>query len=327
MIIRTGGEVVSIASELPWALRMIARGVAVPEPVSQTNAATIRLTIESSSEPFDTAGMRTVTRGTSASERRAVMTNAGGSGLDLLIDATDEPLSVRARYRPGAVLRSANVVLNARFGLLACQVLVHYPVFWRASWRGRVPVHASVIATDAGVPLLAGPGGVGKSTVLSNARRSGAVATADNLCCADLDLCHGVAEPLRTDAGDDRGTKTSHGRVARPFGRRELALAPDRIVVLERGPKTEVTSISPEEAARVLVAGTYAAGELRRYWAYAATLALATGRGPAHPPIGEIATTLTNRLPCLRVCVGDGESISPAQLCGVEVDAQKGARR
>lgn len=325
MIIHTGGEVVSIASELPWALRMIARGVAVPEPAGQTSA-TVRLTIESSSKPFDTAGMRTITRGTSASGRRAVMTNAGGSGLDLLIDATDESLSVRARYRPGVFLRAANTVLDARFELLACQVLVHYPVFWRASWRGRVPLHASVIATHAGVPLLAGPGGVGKSTVLSNARRSGAVATADNLCCAGLDLCHGIAEPLRTDVGDDHGTKTSHGRVARPFGRRELALAPDRIVVLERGPKTEVTSISSKDAARALIAGTYAAGELRRYWAYAATLALATGRGPAHPPIGEIATGLTSCLPCLRVCVGDGESIAPDQLCGLEVDAEKGAR-
>lgn len=324
MIIRTGGEIVAISSELSWADRIISSGVGTPKQVNTADAVTVQLTIESSSQPFDTTGMRTVTRGTGANGHRAVMTNAGGSGFDLLVDCDDEMLSVRARYRPGTGLRAANAVLNARFELLACQVLVHYPVFWRASWRGRVPLHASVIATSSGVPLLAGPGGVGKSTILTAARRFGAVATADNLCCADIDQCHGVAEPLRTDATHDGGAKTSHGRVARPFGERELALAPDRVVVLERARDTEITQITSAEAARVLVAGTYAAGELRRYWAYAATLALATGRGPAHPPISDLATELTNRLPCLRVRVGDGQSISLAQLCGVEALVEKG---
>jgi hypothetical protein len=47
------------------------------------------------------------------------------------------------------------------------------------------------------------------------------------------------------------------------------------------------------------------AGELRRYWAFAATLALGTGLGGIHPPVQEIADTLSTRLPCLQVTLGD----------------------
>ena len=189
---------------------------------------------------------------------------------------------------------------------------------------GRVPLHASVARTGAGTPLLAGPGGVGKSTVLVGLLADGAAATADNLCCADRSLCFGLVEPLRTDAvpggpvlsAAGAGARTSHGRTEWPLTARVPVLAPDRIVVLERGVHTEISPIPAAEAARTLVAGTYAAGELRRYWAFAATLALATGRGPAHPPVAEVAADHAGRLPCVRVRVGDGDSFTAAQLCG-----------
>jgi hypothetical protein len=148
------------------------------------------------------------------------------------------------------------------------------------------------------------------------------VATADNLCAADATSCFGVAEPLRADASGGRGRRTSHGRVSRPFGERAEALTPDRLVVVERGERTSVRHIPPDEAARDLVAGTYAAGELRRYWAFAATLALATGRGPAHPPVGEVAAGYAARLPCIRLRVGDGDTATAAQLCGAVQDQE-----
>ena len=51
-----------------------------------------------------------------------------------------------------------------------------------------------------------------------------------------------------------------------------------------------IRPLSPDEAARALVAGTYMAGELRRFWPFAATLALATGIGPVHPDVnGKLA--------------------------------------
>lgn len=327
MRFRSAGEQVVVESGLPWVTRIVARAVGLPGPHADhpdstvdDRPATVCLRVESTTAPFDPAGLRPVTRGVYADGHRTVLTNVGGSGFDLLITVTvGDELMVGARYRPSRPTRAANLLLTRRFGLLAGQVLVHYPVLWRASWRGRVPLHASVIATATGTPLIAGPGGVGKSTLVSAALRAGAEATADNLCCADDTECFGLAEPLRIDAGTAAGQPTSHGRVEQPFDRRVEVLAPDRVVVLERGARTDVTSITAGEAARSLVAGTYAGGELRRYWAFAATLALSTGRGPAHPPIAETALQYARRLPCVRVRVGDGDAVAAAALCGLDV--------
>ena len=90
---------------------------------------------------------------------------------------------------------------------------MHYPVLWRSGWRGRVPLHAGVLAAAGAVPLLAGPGGVGKSTVLRRAVAAGAVATADNMCSADPVTCFGLAEPLRLDR---RGSGRAARHLARP---------------------------------------------------------------------------------------------------------------
>jgi len=318
----TAGERLSIESELSWVDRLVERAVGrSPRTVDGdpgAPAATVSIRVQASRTPFISKGLRPISRGAASDGHRTVLTDACSSGFDLLVETRGEELSVTARYRPSPRTRAANVALSDRFGLLSGQVLVHYPALWRAGWRGRVPLHAAAAATAAGTPLLAGPGGIGKSTVLVRLLGAGAVATADNLCCADGVRCFGLREPLRVDPGPGRaGGVTSHGRRERPLPSRQPDLAPDRVVVLERGPRTEMEEITPEEAARVLAGGTYAAGELRRYWAFAATLALATGRGPEHPAIGAVARQYTGRLPCLRIRVGDGVAVSAEELCGV----------
>ena len=67
-------------------------------------------------------------------------------------------------------------------------------------------------------------------------------------------------------------------------------------------------------AAHHLTAGTYMAGELRRYWAFAATLALGAGIGGSHPPIQDIAQQLSTSLPCLRVSLGDSPGAPLSEL-------------
>jgi hypothetical protein len=56
------------------------------------------------------------------------------------------------------------------------------------------------------------------------------------------------------------------------------------------------------------------AGELRRYWAFAATLALGTGLGSSHPPVQHIAQELSARLPCLQVTLGDRQGPRLSEL-------------
>jgi hypothetical protein len=237
-------------------------------------------------------------------------------------------LHVTARYRPAPRTRAANMLLGARFRLLAAQTLLHYPALWWAALRGRVPLHVSVTAGAGGVTMLAGPSGVGKSTLLAAGLRRGETATADNVCACDTRTAFGLVEPLRLDGSGAGGGATTQGRTTHVrreylFGGRQPSLDPDRVVVLRRGQPDDhapaVKQITPDQAARELIAGTYMAGELRRFWPFAATLALATGLGPAHPNVTGVASALADRLPCLEVRLAArpsaplGELLAPAR--------------
>jgi hypothetical protein len=59
------------------------------------------------------------------------------------------------------------------------------------------------------------------------------------------------------------------------------------------------------------------AGELRRFWPLAATLALATGLGPAHPDVSGVAAMLAARLPCAEVRVAHGSPAPISELLGM----------
>jgi hypothetical protein len=182
-------------------------------------------------------------------------------------------------------------------------VLLHYPALWVGSTRGFAPLHAAAVQSCTGTALLAGPGGVGRSTLLMQALRAGAHACGDNLCASDGRTAHGLVEPVRMAGVGGRRMPHDRGECVLPG--RVGCLVPDRLVLISRRTDvaTQVQPVSAAHATRVLEAGTYAAGELRRYWSFAATLALGTGRGPAHPPVKAIAGAFA-RLPTLEITLG-----------------------
>jgi hypothetical protein len=339
---RTGGEQVELRCAPGWLAPVLqpvlpATGDGAAVAGSGTDAVTGRrgtraasLLVEVSAErgAFRLPGARTVTRGVLADGRRVLLHDACSSGFDLLIelagDVADPTLRVQARYRPELRTRAANTVLRGRFRLLARQVLLHYPVLWRAGLRGYVPLHASAFVpagsgslggtgrpvagpAEAGGPgtavLLIGPGGIGKSTLLSAELAAGATACSDNLCVWGGGLAHGLVEPQRLEGGS--GPRSTHGRREQALPQRVDAVRPDRLVLLRRAGSPGARPLPVEHAARALTGGTYAAGELRRYWAFCAALSLGTGRGPAHPPIQAVATELAAALPAVEVCLGD----------------------
>jgi hypothetical protein len=164
--------------------------------------------------------------------------------------------------------------------------------------------------------MIAGPSGVGKSTLLAAGLARGEIATADNICACDAHTAYGLVEPLRVQDGS-RGPAAPHGRTEVPLTGRVPSLDPDRLVVLRRaaaGERSAVRPLSAEEAARELVAGTYMAGELRRFWPFAATLALATGLGPAQPDVDGVACALAARLPCVEMRVAEGSAAPIGEL-------------
>ena len=265
----------------------------------------VMVRVESSHAPFQPPGLAPLTRGAWGDGLRVVLADACGSGLDLLVEPSAEALTVTARPRPGPTHRALRLAAPGRTELLWRAALLQYPTLWWAAVRGSVPLHVSAArVSDHGV-VLAGPGGVGKSTLLSSLAHDDGAPVSDNLCTYDGERLHGLPEPRRVDAGTARALRRTmpHRRVEQPWEGRQQVIRPSLLLVLRRGngERPIVRPVPPEVAARALVAGTYAAGELRRYWAFAATLALGTGLGPPHPAIVGEAERLAQSIPCLEV--------------------------
>jgi hypothetical protein len=314
--VTTAGERVGVDCAVPKLASLLDAGTGGELAEASAAGVTVHLEVQAEHQPFRREGWTLIGRGAWASPPRALIVDACSSGFDLFIEPRGGTLHVAARYRPAAATRGANMLLAPRFRLLAAQTLLHYPALWWASRHGRVPLHVSVTSCADEVTMIAGPSGVGKSTLMSAGLAHGEIATADNICACDPHTAFGLVEPLRVQ--DARGGPAApHGRREVPLPGRVASLDPDRLVVLRRGTtgeRTVVRPLSPDEAARGLVAGTYMAGELRRFWPFAATLALATGIGPVHPDVNGVAGTLAARLACLEVRVAHGSQAPIGEL-------------
>lgn len=309
-LLHTAGERMELTCAVPWIADVITEGAAGQLTSADGATPDVRVTVERDSAAFDVTGWRVLTRDAWCREGQVVIRNACSSGLDLLITAGEPTVEVVARWRPSGTGRAVAAILRARTRLLLRAVLLQYPALWRSQQRGRVPLHASVcgLATaDGQAVMLAGPGGVGKSTLVQRELLNGADSTGDNVCVSDGQCAWGLVEPLRLPAEmhAGKGRRMAYGRREAAWPRRTDRMAPGLLVVLVRGTRPGVTQCDPALAARYLAAGTYMAGELRRYWAFAATLALGTGLGSSHPPVQHIAQELSARLPCLQVTLGD----------------------
>jgi hypothetical protein len=268
---------------------------------TESTSPDVQVHIEVGGGPFELDGLDPLTRGAWAGREYVVIRDACASGVDLRLTTSANCLQVEARPRPRPSQRALALLAPARAQLLWRAAMLQYPAMWWAGVKGGVPMHLSALVVDGEGVVLAGPGGVGKSTLLADAMSAGAQAVSDNLCVCFGSTLYGVLEPRRTAGGT--GRRMPHGRRESGWTARREHVVAGRILVLRRGSEAEVdmVPISAGEAARVIAAGTYAAGELRRYWAFASTLALGTGLGPAHPPVVGSAGDLAYGIPCSQV--------------------------
>ncbi|WP_163505800.1 hypothetical protein [Fodinicola acaciae] len=313
-MVQAGSRLVVQCTDRSLTRLLLEAGDGAWRPVPYLTDADIRVTVSHDRAAFDTTGWEPLTRGAYRREGRVVLHNACGSGFDLHVCADTEELAVQARWRPPHRERLAALLLRSRFHLLARAVLLQYPAMWWAGRAGAVPLHAAAVTVGAATPLLVGPGGVGRSTLLLQAVENGGQACSDNLCVSAGDEAYGVVEPVRVAGGGGRRMAYGRGELSLP-GRVD-GLWPDRIVVLRRGNSASpvVRDLAPEAAAGVLTAGTYMAGELRRYWAFAATLAMGTGVGPVHPPVAAVAAGLADRLPATEITLAASPTIGLGEL-------------
>jgi hypothetical protein len=322
----TAGVRVRLECAVPWVARLIAEccGEALQNgtPDLDSDPETLDVCVEPSREAFDTRHMTVLTRSAWAGDGEVVIRDVCTSGFDLRLSVADRPTAV-FRWRPPRTTLGASIALRSRFHLLVRAALLQYPAMWLASTRGAAPLHAPVCTVGSATALLAGAAGAGKSTLLLREVAAGGTATSDNLCVSDGAQCWGLVEPVRVEAAPSGDTATlgrrmPHRRREMPMPGRVPCLVPDLVVVLRResGAVPAVQAASWQSAARALSAGTYMAGELRRYWPFAATLAAGTGRGPVHPPVSEVAARLTRRVPCIEVTVPSGSTMRLRDLLG-----------
>jgi hypothetical protein len=310
----SGGESLAVDCDLPWVRCRITEGAdgqltAMPAG----REITVRVTVEASSRAFTTSGWSRITRDASTCDGRVVIEDVATSGFDMLVSCEESTVDFVCRWRPGWRTRAAATLLRDRARLLIRAVLLQYPVMWAAGLRGRVPLHAcGVVPSDTGGMLIVGPSGVGKTTLVEREIAFDGRATADNMCLTDGNSVWGVVEPVRSEQGT--GRSVTHGRRESHLRGRVPVVAPQAIVVLEHGEQTMVRASDPGAAARALVASTYSAGELRRYWPVHAVLALGTARGEAHPPVAEMAAAICARLPCLTVTLAGVTRVRLAEL-------------
>lgn len=293
----------------------VVREACAGQEQSGRGAVDVHVTVREGGRP-DLGPLQPLTRGAWTAGSRVILDDACGSGLDLAVDAAGDALDVTAWPHPSWRHRGLGVVAPDRQVLLHRAALLQYPALWWAGVRGLVPMHASAARVSGQRIVLAGPGGVGKSTLLSKLDGMVDVPASDNLCAVEGSTVHGLLEPARGAAGP--GRRMPHGRRESPWPSRLESLETQHLLVLRRGTgnRATVREIDAEAAARELTAGTYAAGELRRYWAFAATLALGTGLGPAHPPVEQAAIDLARRVRCSVVVLPATPSVTLSQIVG-----------
>jgi hypothetical protein len=307
--IRQAGQTLAIDSRLAWVDKLVREAAGDHLEAHDKGAALVHLLIDDSTDPFNVHDWDIVTRDAFSRAGSVVLRNVATSGFDLLVTPDSDVLSVTARWRPPFRDRGAARLMPTRFHLLVRAVLLQYPVMWWVGRTGYAPLHAPVCGIDGRDVLLAGPAGVGKSTLILEELTAGSRAISDNLSVGDGTNAYGVVEPARVIGGTCRRM---------PHDRRELfvrwvtePVVPDLVAVMRRviGEGGTWRSLDSAAAARALVAGTYMAGELRRYWSFAATLASGTGLGPAAPTVSEVASAFCRRLPCVEVAVGSNRPV------------------
>jgi hypothetical protein len=300
----TAGERLAIECSFPWLADLVVEGAGGELRESHAPDPSIAVRVDTSRRAFDTSGWRLLARGAWSRNGEVVVENACTAGFDVHVTCAAGRAEFTYRWRPPARDRAASRILRSRFHLLVRAVLTQYPALWLAGTRGRAPLHASACVAAGSVPLVTAPSGIGRSTVVVEEGRRGGRATGDNLAVGDGTTVWGLVEPLRVEGGG--GRRMPHGRQELPMPDRADALVPNSLVVLERGLSDEprLSACSKDAAARSLVTSTYMAAELRRFWAFAATLSAGTGVGPAHPPVTEVASAFATKLPCFALTLG-----------------------
>lgn len=168
--------------------------------------------------------------------------------------------------------------------------LVYYPCFWVLErTRDLHPIHAAGVELDGAVVVLAGPSGVGKSTLVTGlAGNPRARLLSDTFLLQSGSTVCAVPEPLLLDAWSRRwlgDTTTQLTRIPHRYclSRQGFHWPADRncpggqagaVIFPQRAATAGLRPLSPEHARSRLSASNLIVNDLRRYWAFSSVLEL-----------------------------------------------------
>jgi hypothetical protein len=168
--------------------------------------------------------------------------------------------------------------------------LLYYPCFWVLErTRDLHPIHAAGVELDGHIVVLAGPSGVGKSTLVT-----GLAAEPQARLLSDTFLLHcgatvcAVPEPLLLDAWSQRWLGEGAGHLQRiahryclsrdgfhwPAARQSRGGTASVLFFPQRSNAHYVRPLSAANAGSRLSASNLIVNDLRRYWAFASVLEL-----------------------------------------------------
>lgn len=208
--------------------------------------------------------------------------------------------------------RQINSFRRKRFTRLL-YYLVYYPLFWWLEHeRDTHPLHAAAVATTAGGLLLAGPSGVGKSTLTTALGAcDGAKILSDTFVGHRGTELWAIPEPLLLDPWSIQWLgEASSALTGVPheyaLGRDGYAIPRDRfterceatvVVLPRRAPTHFVRPVAAGEAAARIDAYDDIVNDLRRYRPLAAVLELLAPKGLARARLKSLEE-LTSSVPC-----------------------------
>jgi len=245
-------------------------------------------------------------------------------GAGLSIDASFCPPSKRLRL----ILKLGNKAIQERIYAILIYYLAYFPLLWRLErHEQRHPLHASAIAWPQGAAILAGLGGVGKSTLtLAFLSDPNARLLSENLILHDGKQVFSFLEPIHLDERSHKllpnldgrleptGRIYSHNRQSYRLGPSALAASatPRMFCLLRQGQKTELKPLSVAKALELTISSDLLAKELDAYFQQAAVLNLLS------PSVGEFQRRidalqeLLSRVDCYELTIKPGQDLSRA---------------
>lgn len=246
------------------------------------------------------------------------------AGAGLLIDAGFNPPSKRLQL----VLKMGNKAVQERIYAALVYYLVYFPLLWRLEREAqRYPLHASAVTWPQGAAILAGLGGVGKSTLtLAFLSDPQARLLSENLILHNGEKVFSFPEPIHLDERGHKLLPNLDGRLA-PTGRLyshnrhsyqviPSALAssatPRLFCLLRQGQKLDLKPLPIARTLEIALSSDLLAKELDAYFQQAAVLNLLS------PSIGELQRRidalhkLLSRVDCYELTIKPGQDLRRA---------------